>query len=66
MGYIQPNTYPRHYTNFNYANGWRDTPLLVKECQHQSPDKEDKTVGNCLSRITCHVCEYTFLIDSSG
>ena len=43
------------------ANGWEETPEIVKACTH---DTEEKTISNCLHVITCKVCGYTYMVDS--
>ena len=48
--------------DLGYANGWKDTPKIVKKCQHVV---ESKSEGRCLTRYTCKACGYTYLVDSS-
>lgn len=57
--------------DLGYANGWKETPEIVKKCN--SLRKQDVThtgwcrrVGNCLHEYGCDVCGYFYLVDSSG
>lgn len=47
--------------DYGYANGWVSTPEQVKKCNHK---KESETIGNCLTKITCKECGFTYKIDS--
>lgn len=55
-------------TDLGYANGWEETPEIVKNCPHpiESPYYYVKTVGNCLTEYGCTECGYKYLVDSSG
>ena len=48
--------------DFGYANGWTETPDIVKDCDHEP---EVITVGRCLRQYSCTECDYTYLVDSS-
>lgn len=54
------------YQNLGYANGWHETPDIVK-CAHEDPDSFEVscTVGRCLTEYTNHKYKYYYLVDSS-
>jgi hypothetical protein len=43
------------------VNGWRETPLEVKDCTHL---KEVKVVGRSYTEYICRVCGYRYRADS--
>ena len=56
-------------TDLGYANGWKETPEIVKNCRPhptQHPGYYVKLVGNCLTEYGCTECGYKYLVDSSG
>ena len=57
-------------SDLGYANGWREVPAIVLECQsHPSHfayrSEELLNSSGTLHRCTCTLCRYTFLVDSS-
>lgn len=51
--------------NLGYANGWKETPELVANCDH-NPRYEKDYAFSCVTHVTCDECGYTYKIDSSG
>lgn len=51
--------------DLGYANGWRETPDVVKACKVAGHEKTIKNVGRCLTEYSCPVCGYKYLVDSS-
>lgn len=50
--------------DLSYANGWKETPEIVKKCEKLGHKKEFKTIGRCLTEYYCHICDYKYKIDS--
>lgn len=48
--------------NFGTANGWKETPVEIKNCTHKL---EQKRLGNCCHEYICYECGYRYQIDSS-
>lgn len=48
--------------NLGYANGWKETPEIVRQCEHKTVTR---VVGNCLEETSCEVCGYVYKVDSS-
>ena len=57
----KPKPVRSEYTNLGYANGWRKTPDIVNNCNHE---KSYEDVGRCLSKTTCHICKWFYKVDS--
>lgn len=51
--------------DLGYANGWKDTPEIVKECKEKGHEREWRSVGRSVGEYTCKICGYTFRVDSS-
>jgi hypothetical protein len=49
-----------------YANGWKDTPEIVKKCAELGHKQYHLVVGNCDHEYGCVECGYSYLVDSSG
>ena len=58
------------YQDLGWANGWREDPPIVKECQakgHKTVDKNlDPSWHGLHTMVTCHECKYIYHYDSSG
>jgi len=54
------------YTDLGYANGWKDDPKEVKKCKKKGHERQQKTIGNCLTEYYCDKCRYKYKVDSSG
>jgi hypothetical protein len=53
--------------NLGWANGWPETPEIVKECEklgHQTTGRD--SYMNCVTIRICETCGYEYKIDSSG
>ena len=58
-------------SDLGYANGWREVPAIVLECQSHPSHFAYRSEAllnssGTLHRCTCTLCRYTFLVDSSG
>ena len=51
------------WDNFGYANGWDETPAVIKNCNHAA---EYRMVGRGVTEYRCEKCRYVYLVDSSG
>lgn len=51
--------------DLGYANGWKETPEIVKECEKKGHVKYSQNVGKCLTEHGCGACHYIYLVDSS-
>lgn len=51
-------------TDLGYANGWTETPEIVKKCRENEHVTKKKIIGNCVTQYYCHLCLYTYKIDS--
>ena len=49
--------------DLGYMNGWKETPVEVKNCKHE---KEQEYPYSCVTKYTCRVCQFTYKVDSSG
>jgi hypothetical protein len=52
--------------DLGYANGWRETPEIIKKCKEMGHQQYTHHAGNCLTEYGCGACHYTYLVDSSG
>ncbi len=52
--------------DLGYANGWSETPEIIKECEKQHHKQYSHNVGNCLTEYGCGACKYSYMVDSSG
>ena len=52
-------------TNFGCANGWTQTPAIVRACRDLGHIPQDETIRPCLHRVTCPECKYFYTYDSS-
>ena len=52
--------------DLGYANGWQDTPDIVKACRARGHIPEEINRGRCLNEYRCVECGYKYLVDSSG
>ena len=57
--------------DLGWANGWKQTPALVKNCEEQRAagfehDYSDHTSGpeSCVHRVECRTCGYLYRYDS--
>jgi len=56
LGQAMTNDMRRDFENLGWANGWRETPEVVKKCQE---------AGHQAGNI-CYICKYSYQVDSSG
>ena len=47
--------------DLGWANGWRKTPPLVRDCKHK---QADLSLGPCVHQVTCVECGFTYKYDS--
>jgi hypothetical protein len=53
-------------TSLGYMNGWGgDVPPIVKQCRQKNHTLSQENVGRCLNQYTCHICGYSYMVDSS-
>ena len=55
----------RDTVDLGYANGWKDTPKILRTCNKRKHFMYIKTVGKCLNEYGCELCGYKYLVDSS-
>lgn len=56
----------KEFSYQGYVNGWGDKrPEIVEKCFKQNHKLEQKTVGRCVTEVSCEICKYYFLIDST-
>lgn len=55
----------KDYINFGTANGWTETPDLVKRCVAKKHSPGQIGIGKCLTEVKCELCRYKYTIDSS-
>lgn len=53
------------FTNLGTANGWHETPKIIKLCIEKKHSPKQTGIGRCLTEVTCKLCKYKYLIDSS-
>lgn len=54
------------WEDYGYANGWTQTPERVRLANNDEDAVFDyKTIGRCLTLVTCVKYKFTFKIDSS-
>lgn len=53
---------PKEIQGLGWANGWTETPEIVKNCTHKQIVEQ---TGRCEHRHTCEICGYTYMVDSS-
>jgi 23S rRNA C2498 (ribose-2'-O)-methylase RlmM len=51
--------------DYGYANGWGETPALIKECREKKHKTRDKSLGNFNNIVWCDICNYKYKYDSS-
>jgi len=51
--------------DLGYANGWKETPEIVRNCKQQGHIQYSQNVGKCLTEYGCGACHYKYLVDSS-
>lgn len=56
--------------DLDWANGWTNTPEIVKKCidARDSGEKHDlggRTIGRCTNECWCNTCGYIYRVDSS-
>jgi len=51
----------RQPQDLGYANGWAETPEIVKNCTHQQTEVD---LGSCVHQVTCVECGFTYKYDS--
>lgn len=51
--------------DLGYANGWIETPEIVKKCNQLGHRGYSINRGKCLNEYGCERCGYKYLIDSS-
>ena len=59
------NTDKEDYRDFGTANGWIETPALIKYCNILKHEVTKKGIGRCLTEVRCDICRYIYKIDSS-
>ena len=47
--------------DLGWANGWAETPEIVKNCTHQ---QTEVNLGSCVHQVTCVECGFTYKYDS--
>ncbi len=52
----------RQPRDLGYANGWGDTPEIVKNCPHR---RYELPLGSCVTQVSCPICGFTYRVDSS-
>jgi hypothetical protein len=55
----------RGYAQLGYANGWKETPDIVKKCEAKNHKLESKKVGRGVTEYICHKCKYVYFVDST-
>jgi len=63
----ESNMSQKRIKDLGYANGWRETPRIVTECEklgHTTTGRESHM--NCVTITICKICKYEYKIDSSG
>ena len=53
------------FVDLGTANGWIETPDLIKHCVEKKHSPKQTGVGKCLTEVKCGICMYKYLIDSS-
>lgn len=53
-------------SNLGYANGWAETPAIVKNCERMAHGWVTRQIGRCEREHSCPICNYRFKVDSSG
>lgn len=53
------------YIDFGTANGWLETPELVKRCVGKKHSPKQTGIGRCLTEVKCELCRYKYTVDSS-
>ena len=48
-----------------YANGWAKTPECVKEAEKKGYKITEKSVGRCVTEVTCDEGGWYYKVDSS-
>lgn len=51
----------RRIRELGWANGWAETPEIVKNCTHQ---QTEVNLGSCVHQVTCVKCGFTYKYDS--
>ena len=51
----------RRVKDLGWANGWAETPAVVKACTHR---KVEVSLSSCVTQVTCLECQYTYRVDS--
>jgi len=51
--------------NLGTANGWKDTPGIVKECREAGHETQGSKISNCYYEVRCDKCGYVYRYDSS-
>ena len=51
--------------NLGWVNGWKEVPIEVKKCKELKHDREETTIGRCLTKKECPICGYFYKVDSS-
>lgn len=59
---------PKHYNDLGWANGWKEEPEIVRECQKQG--HETRQISHdwygLHNECICDICKYIYHYDSSG
>jgi len=51
--------------DLGFANGWRKShPIEIKVCKTLGHKLKIEKVGNCLTKVSCPICDYFYKIDS--
>lgn len=53
------------YLDIGMANGWTETPELVKRCANKMHPVTKLNLGRCLTEVRCDICRYVYKVDSS-
>ena len=50
--------------DLGFLNGWKNDPVEVKVCETIQHKLKRETIGNCLTKVYCPICDYFYKIDS--
>lgn len=51
--------------DLGFANGWKNTPEIVKVCKELGHIQYEYNAGRCLHEYGCGACKYKYFVDSS-
>ena len=50
--------------DLGWANGWGETPEVVKKCREAGHSPVEIGLGSCVHQVTCDKCKITYRYDS--